>query len=203
MKLKFACLFALAGIGSAALAAPETFDFKDPKRVNHATFRLNAPLEIISGSADGVSGTVTFDPGNPAATRGKIVVASASLRVPNAMQTGHMHSAQWVDATGFPEITFEAKELKNVVTATNTTRADVVGNFTLKGVSKEMTVPVQLTFLPDRLGDRVPGQKGDLLVIRANFKIHRKDFNIMPGQEENKVSDTIELDLGIVGAAPR
>ena len=50
---------------------------------------------------------------------------------------------------------------------------------------------------------RVPNQKGDLLVIRANFTIKRSDFGIMPGQMEEKVSDAIELTLSIAGASPR
>ena len=45
--------------------------------------------------------------------------------------------------------------------------------------------------------------KGDLLVIRSSFSIQRRDFNIMPGQVEDKVSDTIELTLSIAGASPR
>ena len=44
--------------------------------MNNAVFKLDAPLESINGSASGISGTVTFDPENPAATTGKIVVAS-------------------------------------------------------------------------------------------------------------------------------
>jgi hypothetical protein len=57
--------------------------------------------------------------------------------------------------------------------------------------------------LKDKLGQRVPNQKGDLLVMRASFSIKRGDFGIMPGQAEEKVSDTIELTLSIAGASPR
>ena len=98
---------------------------------------------------------------------------------------------------------FEAKELKNVKTNGDATTADVTGAFTLKGISKEMTVPVKFTYLKDKLGQRVPSLKGDLLVIRANFSIKRSDFGHMPGQMEEKVSDTIELTLSIAGASPR
>jgi len=40
--------------------------------VNNAVFKLDAPLEAINGSANGITGTVVFDPENPAATRGKM-----------------------------------------------------------------------------------------------------------------------------------
>jgi polyisoprenoid-binding protein YceI len=202
MKTKLIILAVIASAGMA-LAAPQTFDFKDPKGINNAGFKLDAPLEAINGSASGISGTVTFDPANPGATKGKIIVATASLMLPNPMQKQHMLGDKWLDATKFPEITFESKEFKNVQTAGDTTTADVTGAFMLKGVSKDLTVPVKLTWLKDKLGERVPNQKGDLLVIRANFTIKRSDFNIMPGQFEDKVSDTIELTLSIAGASPK
>ena len=202
MKTKLTILAFMALTG-AVLAAPQTFDFKDPKAINNAGFKLDAPLEAINGSASGISGTVTFDPENPGAAKGKIIVATASLMLPNPMQKQHMLSDKWLDAAKFPEITFESKEFKNVRTAGDTTTADVTGTFTLKGVSKEIAVPVKLTLLKDKLGERVPNQKGDLLVIRANFTIKRGDFNIMPGQFEDKVSDTIEITLSLAGASPK
>jgi polyisoprenoid-binding protein YceI len=186
-----------------AAAAPETFDFKDPKGVNNAVFKLDAPLEAVTGSASGIAGTVTFDPENPGATKGSIVVSSASLTVPNSMQQGHMHSAMWLDVAKYPEITFEAKKLSNVKTDANVTMADVAGTFTLKGVSKDITVPVKLTYLKDKLGARIPNAKGDLLVIRCTFTIKRSDFNIQPHQMEEKVSDDIEITLSIAGAAAK
>ncbi|MGO8930748.1 MAG: YceI family protein [Limisphaerales bacterium] len=203
MTTKVHLLLALACLSSAALAAPETFDFKDPKGVNNAAFKLDAPLEALSGNATGISGTVTFDPAAPGATKGKIVVASTSMHVGNPMQQQHMLSDKWMDAAKFPEISFEAKELKNVKTSGDATTADVTGTFTLKGISKEITVPVKFTYLKDKLSQRVPNQKGDLLVIRSSFNIKRSDFGIMPGQMEEKVSDTIELTLSIAGASPR
>lgn len=183
-------------------AAPASFDFKDPKGVNNARFNLDAPLEAISGSANGVAGTILFDPADPSSAKGKITVATSSLRVPNSMMQDHMLGEKWLDASKHPEISFEAKQLKNVKTSGDTTLADVTGIFTLKGVSKEITVPAKFTYLKDKLSQRVPNQKGDLLVVRADFSIKRSDFNINPGQGEDKVADKIELALSIAGAAP-
>ena len=205
MKTKLITLFASTVITGAALAAPLTFDFKDPKGVNNAVFKLDAPLEAINGSASGITGSVTFDPANPAATKGKIVVAADSLTVPNSMMKEHMHGGQWMDVAAHKEITFEAKELKNVKTAGDKTTADVHGTLTIKGVAKEVTAPITLTYLKDKLGMRVnkPDLKGDLLVIRANFAIKRSDYGINPKAPEDKVSDTIDLTLSIAGAAPK
>jgi polyisoprenoid-binding protein YceI len=199
--MKLTHIIPLLSLATAVYAAPQSFDFKDPKGVNNAIFKLDAPLESVNGSANGISGTVSFDPENPAATTGKIVVTTASLTVPNPMQNGHMHSDKWLDAVKYPEITFEAKSLANVKTDGNVTTADVTGTFTLHGVSKEITAPVKMTYLKDKLSARVPNLNGDLLVIRANFSINREDFDINKGQFEDKVSPTIELSLSIAGAS--
>jgi polyisoprenoid-binding protein YceI len=203
MKTKSLILITLTAWSLAASAAPLTFDFKDPKGVNNAVFQLDAPLEAINGSANGITGTVAFDPANPAATTGKIVVATASLHVPNPVMKEHLHGEQWLDVAKNPEITFEAKSLANVKTAGNDTTADVTGTMTIKGVAKPVTVPVKFTYLKDKLGLRVPNQQGDLLVIRANFAIKRSDFGINPKAPEDKVADTIDLTLSIAGASPK
>lgn len=203
MKTKLVTSLALAAFAGLAYAAPQSFDFKDPKGVNNAVFKLDAPLEAINGSANGITGSVSFDPENPGATKGKIVVASESLTVPNSMMKGHMHGDKWLDVAKYPELSFEAKELKNVKTAGDVTTADVVGTFTMKGVSKDLTIPVKLTYLKDKLAARMPTMKGDLLVIRTTFTIKRSDFNIMAHQAEDKVADEIELTLSIAGAAAK
>lgn len=199
----FLTLATLAQFTLGVSAAPQSFDFKDPKGVNNAVFKLDAPLEAINGSANGISGTVTFDPANPAATKGKIIVAASSLQVPNSVMKEHMHGDQWMNVAKYPEITFEAKSLKNVKTAGDATAADVTGTLTVRGVAKEVTVPVKFTYLKDKLALRVPNQKGDLLVLRASFTIKRTDFGINPKAPEDKVADTIDLTLSIAGASPQ
>lgn len=193
-----------AAAGLSALAAPLTFDFKDPKGVNNAVFKLDAPLESINGTANGISGTVQFDPDHPGAVRGKIVVEAASLHVPNPMMKEHLHGKDWLDVATHKEISFEVTRVANVKTTGADTTADVTGKFTLKGVTREITVPVRLTYLPGRLADRTNGRmQGDLLVIRSHFTIKRSDFGINPGAPTDKVADEIELTLSLAGAAPR
>jgi polyisoprenoid-binding protein YceI len=203
MKIQIAVLGLMTVLSGSVVAAPMTFDFKDPKGVNNAVFKLDAPLEAISGSANGISGTVTFDPEKPAATMGKIIVSCESVTVPNSMMNGHLHGDQWLDSKKYPELSFEVKELKDARTEGDSTTAKAVGTFTCKDVSKELTIPVKLTYLKDKLGQRVPNMKGDLLVIRSTFTIKRSDFNINAHQFEDKVSDEIELTLSIAGASAR
>ncbi len=202
-KILFTGLLSL-GLAGLLNAAPITFDFKDPKGVNAATFKLDALLEPIAGTANGVSGKVTFDPAAPAATTGKIIVAPETLTTPNKTMTQHLLGPDWLSVEDNPEISFELAKLTNVKTSGNTTTADATGKFLLNGVTKEITVPVSLTFLPDALEKRTkPGNKGDLLVIRTNFTVTRNDFNIQPGKNEDKVANEIAISLAIAGSAPK
>jgi polyisoprenoid-binding protein YceI len=204
MKHTLMLIASLAGV-SALAAAPISFDFKDPKGVNQVQFHLDAPLEAISGTANGVSGTVSFDPANPAGTSGRIVVSAPSLTVPNGSMQDHLHGARWLDSKTHGEISFELVSLSDVKTEGTTTTAKATGKFTLKGVTKELVVPVRLTFLADAYGKRInkPDMKGDLLVVRSEFTVLRSDFGVNAGQNEDKVANEIKLSLSIAGSAPR
>jgi polyisoprenoid-binding protein YceI len=191
-------------LAAAAQAAPLTFDFKDPKGVNNVVFKLDAPLESINGTASGVSGTVTLDPADPAKATGKIVVETKSLTVPNSVMQEHMLGEKWLNAEAHPEIVFEIKGISDVQRQGDTGTAKVTGTFTLKGVSKDLTVDAKVTYLPGRLAERTSEKTpGDLLVIRSQFKINRSDFGIQAGQNADKVAEEIELSLSIAGAAPK
>jgi polyisoprenoid-binding protein YceI len=202
MKIQALALVAL--LSTHALAAEVAFDFKDSKGVNNIVFKLDAPLESISGTTNGISGTISADPANPEDIEGKIIVDAKSLTVPNPMMQEHMLGAEWLDTTKHPEITFEIKEVMNSKKDGNSGTAEVKGIFTLKGVSKEVIVPVQVTYLPGRLADRTGGKmEGDLLVVRTNFQINRGDYGIKQGENLDKVSDVIDISLALAGAAPK
>src|SRR3954465_11669387 len=104
---KIAVILGLTAINLAVLAAPQNFDFKDPKGVNNVVFKTDAPLESINGTANGISGSVSFDPENPGATTGKIVVAANTMHVGNPTMKEHLQGEMWMNVTKFPEITFE------------------------------------------------------------------------------------------------
>jgi len=191
---------------TATLANAETltFDFKDPKGVNNVVFLLDAPLETISGTASGVSGSVEMNPDQPEIIKGKIVVDAKSMMVPNPVMMEHMHGGEWLNVEKHPEIVFEIKEVMNPKKDGNSGTADVKGTFSLKGISKEITVPVEVTYLPGKLAARSNGQmEGDLLVIRSNFKINRSDFGIKAGEVQDKVAESIDIRMAIAGAAPK
>ena len=177
------------------------FDFKDPKKVNNVVFLMDAPLESIRGTAVGISGTVSFDPAKPASTTGKIVLATSSMHVDNPVMKKHMLDEGWMNVSKFPTIEFVAGEMTNIKTSGTNITGTIAGKLTVKGITKKVSVPVRLTYLKGMLikRNRVPG---DLLVLRSDFTIKRSDYGINAGNNEEKVSDEIELKLRVAGAVP-
>lgn len=202
--MKSAILLTCFLLPFAATAAEQTFDFKDPKGVNTARFSLDAPLEAISGHANGISGTLTIDPTKPEATKGSIVIAAKSLNVENAMMKEHMLGADWLDVAKNPTISFTVSSLTDFKMEGDKASAKVKGKFSLKGVEKEITVPATVTLLKDKLAARTSGKmQGDLLVLRTEFTIKRADYGINPKAPTDKVSDDVVINLAIAGASPK
>ena len=200
-KSKLVWLLILSVAPGVLSADSMKFDFRDPKKVNNVVFLMDAPLESISGTSIGVSGTVSFDPAKPAATTGKIVLATSSLHVDNPVMKKHMLDEGWMHVSKFPTIEFVAGKMTNVKTSGTNITGTIAGKLTVKGVTKKVSVPVRLTYLKGMLikRNRVPG---DLLVLRCDFTIKRSDYGINAGNNEEKVSDEIELKLRVAGAAP-
>ena len=101
---------------------------------------------------------------------------------------------RWLDADKNPQIVFE------VVSASDTTTAKITGNLTLMGVTREITVPIKMTYLKGMLQERGgTRQEGDLLVLRSKSTIRRDELGINPGETLAKVANEIELSLSLVG----
>ena len=199
----FVVLSGLVAAGSVRAAGTE-FDFKDPKGVNSISFTLDSLVEPFTGVASGISGKVTFDPSAPKATKGTITVETKSLHIEHKGMKQTLHGPDWLDAAKNPKIEFAIKKVADYKSSgDNVFDLTVVGDMTCKGVTKELTVPVKATFLPDKLGKRSSKMKGDLLVLRANFNISRKDFGIKPDMPGEVVAEDIQLRVSIAGVSPK
>ena len=177
------------------------FDFKDPKNVNNIIFQMDAPLESINGSGDGISGSVRFDPEKPELTKGEIILDAKSLHVGNPVLKEHMHGKDWLNVEQFPSIRFSLNQLNDIKKEGIHFLANAHGKMTIRNITLDMKVPVKLTYLKGMLEKR-NRVKGDLLVIRSKFSVKRDDFNIQAGQKLEKVANEIELSLNVAGAAP-
>lgn len=197
---KFILLLTLPIISLSA--KPIDFNFKDPKGVNNIIFQMDAPLESINGSADGISGNISFDPKNPKTTKGTIYLNSKSLHVGNPLLKEHMHGDKWLDVEKFPEIKFQLSRLHNIRKEKNDVIADAKGRMSIRNITIEMNIPVKITYLKDLLikRNRTPG---DLLILRSKFIVKRDDFDIQKGESLEKVANNIEISLNLAGAAPK
>jgi polyisoprenoid-binding protein YceI len=178
----------------------QTFSFKDKNGRNQATFHSSAPLEDISGMSSDINGTVTFDTENLKNTlTGEIYISTASLKSGIDLRDEHIRSEGWLDAEKYPNISFIIKEVISVKKISgNQLEAKIKGDFTLKGVTKQVEIPVMLTYLEEseETKARFPG---DLLSLRAKFFVKLSDYSVKSKIIGQKVADEIEININIVG----
>lgn len=189
---------------SGALAESAEYDFKDPKGVNTVAFVLDSVLEPIFGVATGTGGKILFDPEHPEATTGTITVDAKTMHVPNLGMKRTIHNAEWLNVSKHKTIEFTFKKVTKYVRAHDGSfELMVVGDFTCKGITKEITVPVSVMFLPGQLSSRTSRLKGDLLVLRSKFSVDRRDYNIKPDMGGDVVATEVEIRISIAGGHVR
>lgn len=186
---------------AAASAGAVVFDFADMKGVNGVSFVCDSALEPIVGFGGGVTGKITWDPANPKGVSGEISIPTKGLKTPNDGMNGALHGPDWLNAEKNANITFKIKSISEAKPGSNgAVELTAVGDLTLAGVTKEITVPISASYLPGRLGDRMRGAKGDLLILRSNFSVNRSDFGIKAGQIQEVVGEKVDLRVAIAGA---
>lgn len=186
------------------------FVVNDPMNRNTVTFRSTAPLEDIVGISNQVSGKLFFDPMKPeAGGSGMLSVPVASLDTGIPLRDEHLASAGWLDAGGSPNISFTIVEVKNVKPLKVTAEAktfDVVavGDFSIKGKIKRISVPARITWLKESEATK-QRQPGDLLAARATFDLALADFGITgpAGMDVigSKVGERVSVDLSVVASS--
>jgi len=178
----------------------QTFSFEDKYGRNQATFFSSTPLEDFTGISNNVKGNVTFDVNDVTTLKGSVTISTASLKTGIDLRNEHLKSANWLDAESYPEITFTIKKVSNVkVLEDNKLEAKVTGDFSVHGVTKEVTADVTMTYLveSEQTKQRAPG---DLLGVQAKFNIILSEFNVENQILGEKVSDKIEITANIVGS---
>ncbi|RYG33216.1 YceI family protein [bacterium] len=193
MKL---ALFAVALV--AVAPKPLAFDLKDPKGVNSVQWLMDSPLEPIAGKASEISGTVVYDEEHPEKSTGKVVIQAKSMEAPVALMTQHMHGKDWLDVKTYPTMSFTVKKVQKGETLAGSTAGVITGDFKLHGVTKEITVPVEIRLVKGGLAAKMGGRmKGDVFRIRTEFRIKRSDYGV--GEQFPSVGDEVELRCAFVG----
>jgi len=178
----------------------QTFNFQDKAGRNQTTFFSTTPLEDITGLSGDVKGRVTFNVNDVKTLKGKVIVSVASIKTGIDLRDEHMRDAGWLDAAKFPEISFEIKKVSDVkVVADNKITAKVTGNYTMKGVTKEVIADATLTYLDESetTKSRAPG---DLLGVQAKFNVKLSDYGVNNKVVGQKVSEDIEVSVNSVGS---
>jgi len=133
---------------------------------------------------------VSMDPKQPEAGSVGLAIDTASARFGSAELDAEVPKPTWLNATGFPQATFQSSRIK----AAGPGRFEVEGKLSIKGSTRELVVPVQL----------VPA--GANHVASGSFTIKRLDFKV----GEAEWSDTsmlandviVRFKLSLAGLAP-
>lgn len=139
------------------------------------------------GEFTGATGTLTLNPAKPMASAVDISVSTASITTTNAKLDAELKSADWFDAQKFDTIRFHSTKV--VKTGVNT--ASVMGDLTLHGVTK--TVTLQAKFNGAGVN---PLDKAYTSGFEVSGDIKRSDFGVT--KYVPLVGDTVHL---IISAA--
>lgn len=157
-------------------------------------FTSKAPKEDIFGTAKGTA-ALTGSAKDLTSLKGTITVPVASMMTGNNMRDEHLRSPTWLDAAAHPNITFA---IKSVVVVSSEdkgkyTQAElkVTGDFTLHGVSKEITAPVTAKIKPDGKAKLTT----DFSIALADYKVEGK-----AGVVGDKVGSSIECKASLKGS---
>jgi len=178
----------------------QTFNFADKGGRNQASFFSTTPLEDIRGLSNDVKGMVTFNVNDLKTLKGKISVSTASIKTGIDLRDEHLRSENWLDASKYPEINFTIKKVTDIKQlADNKFELKVIGDFTLKGVTKEITANATLTYLDESEQTKLRAP-GDLLGVQATFKVKLSDFGVTNKIVGQKVAEEVEVSVNMVGS---
>ncbi|MBP6342378.1 MAG: polyisoprenoid-binding protein [Candidatus Omnitrophica bacterium] len=174
-------------LSSSVFAADYTLDKA------HSTISFSAKHLMVSkttGSFSDYDGTISFDPNDLVASKIEITVKAASIDTRNEKRDEHLKGADFLDAEKFPAVTFVSKSIAKEGDAYTLT-----GDLTLKGVTKEITVPAEIS------GPVTSPMGGTAIGINANFKVNRQDYGVSFNKTLDNgglmVSDDVNLDVSL------
>lgn len=96
-----------------------------------------------------------------------ITVKTDSVDSGNEKRDGHLKSPDFFSAKEFPEINFKSSSIKK----TGESTFEAIGQLTLRGVTKDVTVAI------DKTGEAA-GRQGKLQGFEAKFTVKRTDFGV-------------------------
>ncbi len=146
--------------------------------------RVNFTGSKVTGSHHGgfktFTGHFTLKDGAPVGNDHKVVIDMESTFTDDEKLTAHLKNPDFFDVGKFPQSTFDVTEIKR----DSDTAYTVSGNFTLHGITKNISFPATVS------------QSGDTAKIDARFDINRKDFGIVyAGKTDDLIRDEVVIEL--------
>ncbi len=132
-----------------------------------------------------VTGAVSYDKANVAASTVKLTIKSGSIFTADKKRDGHLKSPDFLNAKEFPTMTFESTSVKAAGAA-----MDVTGKLTLRGKTNRVTAKVTFTGEgKDPWGNNRAGWEARLTIKRSQFGI-----TTMPGGLGEEISLIIAVE---------
>jgi polyisoprenoid-binding protein YceI len=199
------CTIAIVAASGLAVrrVAILNFSFQDPKGVNGVAIALPNGVEPIFGFGSGVTGNVVLDVNNPSKSRGKVVIDVKSIKLSSAAMTEKIFDEWCLDATRYPNATFEVLSGKVTKSGSGKFEGIATGNFSIKGVTKQISVPVKAYIAKDGVKKRFGQGTGDLLMVNCKFTFKRSDYGIGDTLDKAMISDEVEISVNVAGMATK
>jgi polyisoprenoid-binding protein YceI len=172
--------------GTAAFAQSSTWTIDK----NHAevNFQIrHAAVSTVRGSIGGVTGTVIWDPKDLSKASVTATIDTTTVNTNNDARDKHLKSADFFNIEKFPTMTFKSTAVTRV-----DGKLQVVGDLTLAGVTKPVTLDVDGPTAP------VKGMRGGLVTgFSATGTIKRSDFGFGSKFGEPILGDEVKFTIDL------
>ena len=169
-----------AAILTSPPAAADARRYGIQRETSEVSFKATSRLMNADGRFHRIRGEVVVDPRDVATARISLTLEAASIDTGIGLRDTHLRSADFFDVERFPDIMFESVRVEAAGR-----RATVTGRLTMRGVTQEITVPVDVT-----LSEVALVATGELVVNRRDYGINYNSF-VNPIGNEVRVSFTI------------
>jgi len=139
------------------------------KAHSEVTFQVRHLLTKVRGRFSDFSGTVHLDEEDPGNASVSLTIDAASVDTNNTDRDQHLRSDDFFAVATHQTITFESSR----IVRTSTERYDVTGTLSIRGVAREVTLPVTyIGIAKDPWGNARAG-------FETDHTINRKDFGLL------------------------
>lgn len=189
-------LLSLAAFTPRAAVAADAWQI-DPMHSSSQFAVTHFMIATVRGDFGKTSGTIEYDGTNVSSIKVDATIDAASVSTRNEFRDKHLKSEDFLDVAKFPTLTFKSKK----VVAGTGGRFQLVGDLTLHGVTKEVTLDVTG---PSK---SIKGPKGESRVAAtATTTINRQDFGVKWSATMDGggavASDTVAITIDIEAMRP-